>query len=450
MMDSSINFYQMSVHAVPICYCPKPHPNNLPWQDGAPVHIIDPHFALRNPPLDASAAMTTNNYHLPPPPQVERVKGKDEYLDVLQNLLRIEFEEKMKLYERYSQYNINLEFGQSNDSEKIVWLTIPGIHNARPPLEQGDRVLLRPLPNANPFGYNFNGVEIHANVIRTIRGGLDRKTGKWNPDKVLVTWVGVRMNRTTIGKQLRKCPFAVRFLPSMTDLRRCFSALHWVRTSDGLVAKNILFPTESPKIPHDATAYHHQQQQQNNTTAADDPDLNEKQRKFVNMVLTRTRNPSRGQVRPPMILTGPAGTGKTRTLLTSIIKALDDQTSDFTKRILVCTPSHTACDVITRRLAKFLPSKNLFRLYDSAVSLNLILIKKKRNKEIKNMDVYFFLRQSHFFFVLSFFFFPPPSSLFLYYSAPLRWYQQIYYHLQNRMKLGHFFYQVQRNSCRIL
>ena len=68
-----------------------------------------------------------------------------------------------------------------------------------------------------------------------------------------------------------------------------------------------------------------------------------------------------------MILTGPAGTGKTKTILVSILQILHKEQKEseqnnqgnnerrgFTPRILVCTPSHTAADVITERLAKLL------------------------------------------------------------------------------------------------
>ena len=38
--------------------------------------------------------------------------------------------------------------------------------------------------------------------------------------------------------------------------------------------------------------------------------------------------------------------------------------TDPDARILVCTPAHTAADVVTRRLAEHLTKDELFRLYD--------------------------------------------------------------------------------------
>ena len=68
------------------------------------------------------------------------------------------------------------------------------------------------------------------------------------------------------------------------------------------------------------------------------------------------------------------GTGKTRTLLVAILKvlALNKASSSSQQekngpvyRCLVCTPSHTACDVVTRRLSKHLGRSQLFRLFDT-------------------------------------------------------------------------------------
>jgi superfamily I DNA and/or RNA helicase len=74
-----------------------------------------------------------------------------------------------------------------------------------------------------------------------------------------------------------------------------------------------------------------------------------------------------------MILTGPAGTGKTKALLVSILKTLEyGKSTDDPKRILVCTPSHTAADVVSRRLGKVLTSKQLFRLYDVSRPVEMV------------------------------------------------------------------------------
>ena len=54
----------------------------------------------------------------------------------------------------------------------------------------------------------------------------------------------------------------------------------------------------------------------------------------------------------PYLINGPAGTGKTTTVLESIVQVL---LHDESSKILVCAPSDTACDVIAQRLAVLLP-----------------------------------------------------------------------------------------------
>ncbi|XP_001601402.2 putative helicase mov-10-B.1 [Nasonia vitripennis] len=62
----------------------------------------------------------------------------------------------------------------------------------------------------------------------------------------------------------------------------------------------------------------------------------------------------------PYILYGPPGTGKTATLVEAICQASKQNPSN---RILVCTPSNTSADVITKRLIKYIPKDKLHRMY---------------------------------------------------------------------------------------
>jgi hypothetical protein len=348
MMEHVDRTYEEAVPHHPRCNCPMPHPMGFPSR-AVPVVPVDPYFAIRQETRQRTSQDFSMSFQ-----RLESARRKDDYLNILQSLLREEFEERMMLYERYTQYQAKVQVNR--DATGQATLQIPGIHNARPAIEPGDNVFLRPQESVELGG--APSPEIHAQVIRTVRGKLSRKKGKkgiMEADKVVITWLIPRFQKFLNDKL-----FAVRFLPSTTDLQRSFAALQWIRALDPQVARELLFPTETPQIPMDYVP-----------KDQFDQDLNEKQSRFVSMVLTRTRHPSMYKVRPPMILTGPAGTGKTKTLLASILKVLADNTNGnhHQKRILVCTPSHTACDVVSRRLSRSLSSQMLFRMYPSDVSV---------------------------------------------------------------------------------
>lgn len=349
MMDHANQTYEASVPRPPQCNCQRLHPVGFPSREMAVVPV-DPYFAIRQETKRRLSPDFSLDF-----PRLENAKRKDDYLNILQSLLKEEFEERMMLYERYTQYEAKLQLNPN--ATRQATMEIPGIHNARPALEPGDNVLLRPQPKANQGGGQSLKAtpEIHCQVILTVRGNWNRKKRKMAPDKVVITWLDPK-DEKVLDKNRQ---FAVRFLPSTTNLQRSFTALQWVRALDPQVARELLFPTETPQIP-----FHYVPKDQF------DQDLNEKQSRFVSMVLTRTRHPCMDKVRPPMILTGPAGTGKTKTLLASILKVLADKTDGDhnQKRILVCTPSHTACDVICRRLSQSMSPQRLFRMYPSEVS----------------------------------------------------------------------------------
>jgi hypothetical protein len=378
------------VARVPICYCTshaKP-----PWQN-LPIIPVDPYFALSPAASERASPKFERTF-----PAIDTVSSREEYVNVFSLLLREEFDSTLVLYERYSQYGQRvIAWGGKKEKGKDkatnsstattaattqhdrATLSIRGIHDARPALQSGDKVLIRPhqpmhpsflppgiLNTTNPYHHpsvtSPSRVEIHATVVRTIRG-----TNK-SPDQVVVTWLPGPQ-----AHSLKKSQSAVRFLPNTTNYERCLTALNWLSTSIAPdVARDLLFPSKIPDVP----PYE---------TPSNEERLNAKQSQFVNMVLARTSHPSTDQVRPPMILTGPAGTGKTKALLVSILKTLalpstttatsnGPNSTTTIKRMLVCTPSPTACDVVARRLGKFLKSTQLFRLYDASRPVEMVPI----------------------------------------------------------------------------
>lgn len=354
-------------------------------------------------------------------PMIDAASRPSEYAAIFRQLLQVEYDMIRLLYERYEQFDAKIETpkttkmdrreGRTGFSTGAAYLRIAGLADGRPPLQPGDLVFVRPhydvrlqcneefspIHHPNPNVY-FGRVEIHSRVLSIVRA-RQRKSKKPALDSVLISWVVDPI----FGAHLKRHPCTVRFVPASKFHERCLTALEWFMSSvSPQVSRDLLFPSKPPNLPSPPVL-------DENETDNDSfgefeyEQLNKNQTRFVEMVLTRTASPSTEGVRPPMILTGPAGTGKTKTILAAILQIIRRQTreekvvipplgplgngpgSRQIPRILICTPSHTACDVITRRLAKLLarnerpsdeireykqdsegtgPRDLLFRLYD--------------------------------------------------------------------------------------
>jgi len=325
------------------CSCGIPHDEIPPWEmlKKTLTHKIKKNeifFAIGPRALQRAAPNFERIFQ-----NIDSISGQNVYDNNIRCLLREEHQETLVLYERYTQFNSHVQTIPGVPFRAQI--EAHGICNARPPLQSGDTILLRPHQPVEFLRSKrrpAEWIEIRAKVIQTVRGKGIKK------DKVILTWMNPKEYSFLANQR-----FAVRFLPSAIVYERSLAALDWLKKISPGVAKDLLFPTEAPRLP-DYTPVQDEH----------DDDLNEKQSFFVNMVMTRTKHPSREKVRSPMILTGPAGTGKTRALLVSILKVLK-MDENYKKRILVCTPSHTSSDVVARRLGKFMSSQTLFRLYDS-------------------------------------------------------------------------------------
>ena len=364
------HLYHSSVREAPRCVCQdgkvKHNVRVYPWTN-LPGMIWNPQFAL-----SPAGALRTKVGFRRDFPDVERdIKSLQEYTKVFCDLLSEEYEENLMLFERYTQYNLEIKVrrehlkgkGAGTPPLSRAILEIAGIYDARPPLQPGDHVLLRPMKGTIGLQFPQETTEIQATVVGTIRGS--KKKPK---DRVIITWLPETEDSLVHGRL-----FAARFIPSSTFFNRCLTAMKWLNeTLDPKTSKELLFPSKHPHVQVGSAA-------KTVLDPSQDPELqqlNAQQYQFVKMVVTRSADPTTERIRPPMVLTGPAGTGKTKTLLTALLKtlALDslDNTTKLRKRMLVCTPSHTACDVVTRRLSKHLEREQIFRLYDSSRPVEMV------------------------------------------------------------------------------
>ena len=206
------------------------------------------------------------------------------YIAIFRELLQVEYAETLRLYEQaYNQYKAELSIPKalSTDHGKrnqgVAEIKVMGIADGRPSLRPGDKALLRPhglvsIPmkiqsgdnNYNPYNNNNNNnpnnfgsqqamylhpkpqyVEVDARVLSVTRGNHNRKNKEHRKDHVFMSWVEDKF----LDKQLRNRKYNVKFVPSSETHESCLTALSWLRSIDPAVARDLLFPSVSPKLP---------------------------------------------------------------------------------------------------------------------------------------------------------------------------------------------------------
>ncbi|GAX12635.1 putative helicase MOV10L1 [Fistulifera solaris] len=307
-----------------------------------------------------------------------------QYCEYWERVLIQERRERLLLAEKCSQYGVNIVAQQGSADRPMAILTVTGIADAAPPILVGDIALIRPLTVlSRPIVtaetrsyYNVvaplpSHVEIHCRVHDVQRSQGGRVILSWLPDF-----------QAENLSSLYKGAFNVRFIPSVEPMKQMLSALAWVATSStkGDELERLLLGERSnvPASPGGMEAPDHLKRALEDKLSSEAASasskvvrayfrLNKDQRSFVNAIMNRTqdsRSDSTKQLLSPLILTGPAGTGKTGTLLTAVqfLWACNRLQGKPCYRILLCTPSHTAADVVTRRLGEFMDDTQLFRL----------------------------------------------------------------------------------------
>eukprot|EP00574_Skeletonema_japonicum_P011504 CAMPEP_0201717586 /NCGR_PEP_ID=MMETSP0593-20130828/3283_1 /ASSEMBLY_ACC=CAM_ASM_000672 /TAXON_ID=267983 /ORGANISM="Skeletonema japonicum, Strain CCMP2506" /LENGTH=1033 /DNA_ID=CAMNT_0048207681 /DNA_START=56 /DNA_END=3157 /DNA_ORIENTATION=- len=320
-------------------------------------------FALQTSILDISPSKVVD---------LDETDIVKEYTNSFRHTVKLEYEERMRLYEHYSLYAHQIK-AMTNKTAKIL---IPGIMDARPSLSIADIVLLRPLQPIMVPQYDYhrnlritpNTLEIQSRIVDMVRGRRDE------PDSIVISW------ELDIGqKELLKDDhfmrqYNIRFVPEESFPQICNTALGWLDKLSDIEQKNIknlLFPVVAPMVkPLD-----YEQMAVDMSCLAGDfrnsdvlKPLNEQQASFLRMIRARTLDPAFQSIRPACILTGPAGTGKTKTLIAAIAEVLGLLKKDKTNknRVLLCAPSHAAADVLTERLTAILRRDEIFRMYNSS------------------------------------------------------------------------------------
>jgi hypothetical protein len=334
-----------------------------------PTHTVPPDltFALRE---DASTAAERPYFAA----DLDETTSIAEYASTFRSALRSEHEELMRLYEKYSLMHWQL----SRFNDKCAVIHYVGICDARPSLQISDIVLLRPKkPVAGQTMDHFGRlvpapftIEIETRILSIVRGYRNQA------DQIIIDWDLTPQQVQALNDPSWERRYTMRFIPASTVLERSLTALDWLEQSS-LVQRNeletLFFPLSAPVVKPLTRA---QMRTMDNSDGID-RQLNELQSSFVRLVRARTLDPSFGSIRPPMILTGPAGTGKTKTLICAIVDVLgllqwEEHRQTNTNRVLICCPSHAASDVLTRRLSRYLNQSEIFRLYDASRHSNTV------------------------------------------------------------------------------
>lgn len=321
---------------------------------------------------------------------LDETSSISEYVSTFRSALMEEHRAKCKAYEAYTVYSaIRMTFNPKRPH--AVSIAMNGISDARPGLSVGDIVLIRPIDPVMTYVRHLypNGmvgnirrpshIEIETKVLsinRGRRGALDTVTFDW--------CLGPEKAKALTNASTRS--FAVRFIPHSRATDKCMTALDWLEGLNELqqsLVQGVLFPVSAPVV----SPLKFEQRQL--LFGSDIPNvvgncelkepLNEKQSDFVRMARARMLDAS-NVVRPPIILTGPAGVGKTKTLIYTIADLLgltgSPCSSEETKnpnRILLCAPSHLACNVLTTRLAAIgLENTQIFRLFEATRPIETI------------------------------------------------------------------------------
>lgn len=245
------------------------------------------------------------------------IKIETNFPFLLQNLSITNYIDKWHtlLYMEEVQANLNMRI---HDKSKVyllhydqyLGLEVSGLAETRPSLMKGDKVVVKDVWNANASCYE--------GFIHDIRGNL--VLFKFNP----------QFHETYGGSDV-----SIVFHISRTNYRRSHYAINLALSKLG---PDILFPTRINTKPQRIS------DEQLDNIKWFNTKLNTEQKSAI-------KNIAKAECRPmPYVIFGPPGTGKTVTVIETILQIL----SLFPEsRILVATPSNSAANLITERLVQY-------------------------------------------------------------------------------------------------
>ncbi|PSN57275.1 hypothetical protein C0J52_02562 [Blattella germanica] len=260
--------------------------------------------------------------------QVSQLLTKEKYSKFFSLLLY--FEEHQMSIDIHMYDSDDRTMQEVKENKKLLSLKVPGLSENRPSVLRGDKVHV------------------------TIQGD-DSVKYEGNVHKVLESEVWLGFNKSLREKFIQDMKFHVEYTINRLPMRVQHRALSMIH---GHGVSHILFPTQYSLNTNNtkvSTWY--------NKKLAGNPE----QQQAVRNIVSGTAYPA------PYLIFGPPGTGKTVTVCEAITQLYYLKPDEH---ILVCAPSNSAADEITKRLLSTaqgnIPESGVFRMY--AASRNPINI----------------------------------------------------------------------------
>lgn len=276
------------------------------------------------------------------------VLTEDNYRNYWHQRLQNEYTAQATQNDAFALFKIDLVL--EDPKQHLYRLKVPGLRESTPRIDLGDILLIRPfmLPvsdtihqvalqwsrERNEFAPCFLGTEHHAVVWSLIRRD---------------EYVLVRLGKALISDV--KCNVVIplqihKNAPAWRAVNQVAAAIETVYGRSPWLS-SMLFPLDGvqqmtlPKGTFDLNWY--------------DPTLNFEQMRAVQAVV----NAKYGTV--PYLISGPPGTGKTKTIVETALQLLHAECS-VKPHLIVCAPSDAAADTLLVRLSAFLSPRELLRL----------------------------------------------------------------------------------------
>ncbi|KAG0224345.1 hypothetical protein BGW41_005152 [Actinomortierella wolfii] len=280
------------------------------------------------------------------PGQVSVDLHADSYAARFQPLLRVELHLSMEDVAVYNLFGVPIKVHDVN--QNYFQIQVSGLSEQCPNVSRGDMVIIRQVTNDVFSGIEYRSF-VHGTNKRTNSIYVHIPIGAL-PKLVDERWnVQFRLNDRKIREMYR----AVGGLQELIGYHPPNFVKEPGTSADDIYdrfysPRSLLFPSIQDAKPAKSLP--------SITLEFVDPQLNWEQKSAVQSVV---RN-DYGNV--PFIISGPPGTGKTKTLVESVLQVL---MTDASSHILVTAPSHSACDTIMKRLIPYLQPQHLLRLNDA-------------------------------------------------------------------------------------